>query len=1311
MTDNIQRSFTLQIFKDYTIVETVASTPGSDIYRAHKNGEKKTVIIKSIKIGHSSPAALAQLKREYRVIGELNHEGIIKTLDVIDYKNTYALVLEDFGGVTLHSLICNSGSLSLTLFLQVAIQISTTLGDLHQTEIIHRDIKPDNLLINTSTGQVKLTDFGLATHFSGHQTENGPLNKPLTIAQGTPHYMSPEQTGHTNHTLDYRTDLYSLGATFYEMVTGQTPFSSGSTHSIINAHVTKSPVPPAQYNPKIPSIISDIVMKLLEKNAGDRYQNGFGLSADLKTCQQQLADTGRLSTFTLATKDSPKKFIIPDILIGRKKETKKLISVFESLCAPENALTGTYNTKTYNTKIMLISGAPGIGKSSLINQLRKPVIENQGYFIKGKFEQYRWEKPYSAIISSFQDLVRQILSEPQEKVRLWKYRLNHALGENGKIITELFPDIEFIIGAQAPLPLLGPEESRNRFRYVLQNFIQVFPSFDHPLVLCLDDLQWADVPSIQLLKDIVTNPDVKHLYFIGAYRDNELNELRHVNNLIEQLYQDGLDSNKIDLGPILPEDIQTLIDSFLKGDQSKSAEFAELLHDKTNGNPFFIIQFLQTLYHDKLITLDPRQGWAWDIELIRQYQVTDNVVKLLTKNMNKLSNNARVTLKASAAIGQQFDLETLSFVIDHPLDNVLNHLTEAVNEGFICYLPFKDSYCFNHDRIQEAAYSLISTRQQSELHYRIGHSALVEATARDEVNRRLFYIVDHLNQGYSLISNAKELEALAGLNLTAGIKAKASSAFIPAMDYLKKGLSYLSKQCWEEQYDLSLSLHSTFAEAAYLNGDYEQMETTIAHALQHTKTTLDNVGLTLSKINALKAQSHYKASVNEGLALLTQLDIKITKRPSQLQLGFHLAKVAFTLRSRSAETLLNLPAMTEAKDIAILKVISKIGISAFFVDSDLWAMIMLVGIRHTLKKGIAPESSLIFIGFGTVLSAGLRDYDQALKYGKLGFDILEKLDSREHLSRILLIYNAALHHWKLPLQDTIAGTQEGYLVGLETGDFDFAAFNLFICDLHSFLLSKNLIILEKGMSIHNRIISDLNQEYIKADHSVLWQVILHISTPIENPAFLSGDAVNAEAKVPTWIKDDNQKALGIFYFSRLSIRCFYNEYTLALDDSNTFKKYKRALRGVAINRIAVNLDSLIRLMLYPEVSFIKKGLYRIRIALNQLTMAWWCKNAPSHSQPFYHGIKAMIAWRIKNDVEKAKQHFENTINLCERPQDLMSEAYLLEHMALFYDSIGYRETARSTLLAAYRAYSDWGAYGKTAQLLRNYPDLRMDLEK
>ena len=760
----------MEKFADYILQEKLQETRNSIVYRGHKENENRPFIIKVLKTAYPTPSEIARFKQEYNLVKELDIQNIIRIFDLVEYENKYAIIEEDFGGISLKETF-RKEKIALKSFLQISSKISETLGLIHKKNIIHMHIKPDNILMNPEKEEVKITDFGISAVLTH---ANDELYNP-DIIEGTLSYMSPEQTGRMNRGVDYRTDIYSLGVTFYEMLTGEIPFKSKDPMELIHSHIARQLLPPIDLNHTIPPVLSSIILKMLSKNPEKRYQNCLGLMADIEECLNQLNQKGRIDDFPIATKDISIRFNIPRRLVDRDNERIELMRCFERTCKGLS-------------EMMLVTGQPGIGKSALVNEIYKPIIAKKGYFIFGKYDQFRKDVPYSAIIQSFQGLIRQIISESEEKIKLWKKKLLSALGPNGKVITDVMPELELVIHKQPDLPSLGPEESMNRFNLVFQNFVNVFLTEEHPVALFLDDIQWADQASLKFLENLMTTYETKYLFLIGAYRDNETNDAHPLILTLNKIRNKGRKINNIALGPLDVDSINLIIMNVLLCDAEKSLPLAELINKKTAGNPFFVIQFLKNVYDNHLLELNPKTGWEWDINKIREMQVTENVIELMAEKISRFPKNTQEILKICACIGNRFDLESLSVVSGKSIDETLADLTSALQEDMISL--HGNIYKFHHDRIQEAAYSMIPKNEKEEMHYRIGNNVL-KKTGENNLNEKIFYIVDQLNRGIRFVSETDEEIRLAKLNLQAAQKSKKSTAYASASFYLKTSMGLL----------------------------------------------------------------------------------------------------------------------------------------------------------------------------------------------------------------------------------------------------------------------------------------------------------------------------------------------------------------------------------------------------------------------------------------------------------------------------------------------------------------------------------------
>ncbi|ETW97489.1 MAG: hypothetical protein ETSY2_44510, partial [Candidatus Entotheonella gemina] len=892
----------------YTIHDELYRGRKRVVYRGEREQDQRSVIIKTFNTEFPSSTDIANLQREYDIIVPLNDEGIVKALAFENHHHRPALILEDIGGQPLSDHIVLK-PMALQPFLRLAIQLATAVGTVHQYNIIHKDINPKNIIVNAESNHMNLIDFSIASHLSG---ETQKIIHPNTL-YGTLAYVSPEQTGRMNRAIDYRTDFYSLGVTFYEMLTGVVPFDVEDPLELVHCHIAKHPLSPIEVNPQIPMAISDIVMKLLAKAAEERYQSAAGMIADFQSCLAQLQTAGNIGVFVPGNEDVVDTFHVPQKLYGREAEIATLIAAFDRASDGE-------------THMLLVSGYSGIGKSALVYEIHRPIVEKRGYFIAGKFEQLQRTVPYSAVVAAFRELMRQLLTESEAQIRAWKDKLLDALGVNGQVMIDVIPEVELIVGAQPAVAVLAPMEAQNRFNLVFQRFINVFCQPEHPLVIFLDDLQWADPASLKLIELIMTDRERRFLLLIGAYRDNEVSLDHPLMLLLSDLAQVDAPIGNISLLPLNTESLTQLFTDTLYRDGESVSALVELTARKTDGNPFFVHQFLNTLYQEQLLRFDPKDShWDWELERIDALNITNNVVDLMIRKLKQFPTFAQHALRLAACIGNRFDINSLAIIHEKSTEETTRDLAPAIEGGLITPIAASAEqamvFKFLHDRVQQAAYTLIDDSQKQAIHLKIGRQLLANM---DEValEERIFEVIDHLNIGRELIAAVNENMQLAKLNLEAGVKAKDATAYAAAKAYFDAGIDCLPDDLWRDTYDLAFALHKHLAEAEYLTGNFARSEDIVNTVLAHAKSALEKAEVYNILIVQHTLMANYQNALQAGREALALLGHELPEDDLDVVFQRELAASMSKWTNRDIATLRDAPETALAENKVALKLLA-----------------------------------------------------------------------------------------------------------------------------------------------------------------------------------------------------------------------------------------------------------------------------------------------------------------------------------------------------------------------------------------------------
>ena len=1291
------------------IQSKIYESSNSLVYRGIRTQDERAIVVKMLKQGYPSPQELTRYRQEYEITRSLHLEGVVKAYSQQDYQRTLVIFLEDFGGESLEAWMRQRSAfcpMPLAPFLRLAVDITNILGGIHAAGIIHKDINPGNIVLNPDTGVIKIIDFGIATRFN----RTNPTFKSLHVLEGTLAYLSPEQTGRMNRLLDYRTDFYSLGVTFYELLTGQLPFTTTDILEIVHCHLAKLPIPPCELNPKISKPVSDIILKLMAKNAEDRYQNAWGIKADLETCLRQLTETGQIDHIQLGLQDVSEQLHIPQKLYGREAESAALLAKFEKVVGNGQQGRGKGEelpNPSFGT-MMLVSGHAGVGKSALVQELYNPITTKHGYFVSGKFDQFQRDIPYSAIAQALQKLVQQLLGEPDEQLQQWRSHLLRVLGSNGQIIIDVIPEVELIIGKQSPVPAVGATEAQNRFNRVFQQFIRAFCSTDHPLVIFFDDLQWADSATLKLIELMLLDKQTQSLLLIGAYRDNEVNPTHSLIFTLERLRKQGTVLQEIILAPLTLEPLSQLIAETLHQDVDSVRALAKLVLRKTEGNPFFVGEFLRVLHSGNLLTFDVAlSSWQWNMTQIQAQNMTDNVVELLLLKLQKLPEGTQQMLRLAACVGAEFDLETLAIVCEKSLQAISWDLLAAIQAELIQPLSELDEnllvqeYKFLHDRVQQAAYALIDESQKQVVHLQIGRN-LLKKTLSERLAERMFEIVDHLNHGIELVSDQAERDEIAKLNLLAGQKAKAAIAYSTARSYLATGRQWLEASIWQTNYDLTLKLYVETTEVAYLCGEFKQVEYWAAIVLQSVKTIFDSVKVYEVKIQTDIAQNQPLKAINTALQVLQQLGINFPKTPSQSDICLELDTITALFTEKEVESLIHLPEMTEPDKLASMRILSSITIAAQIAAPNLIPLLAAKQVNLSIQYGNAFVSPFAYATFGLILCGMIGNIDTGYQFGQLALKLLSQPHTHALKARTLLIVNDFIIHWKEHTRELLQPLLEGYQIGLETGDLESAAYCAYTHCFQSYANGKELVEVERNMVTYGEAIHHIKQETALTWNRIFRQVIINLIGGSIDSTRLIGESYNEEIELPQYEAANDGSTIFSVYFNKLFLCYLFSEYAQAVENAALAETYLIRLTGTPLEPLYYFYDALARLAIYLDSSTQVQEEILKKVAASQKKMKHWAHHAPMNHLHKYRLVQAETA-RVLDQLLAAEEFYEQAIQGAKDNEYLQEEALAYELAAKFYLSRGREKFAQTYMKEAHYCYERWGAMAKVKDLEVRYP--------
>ncbi|MEM9219348.1 MAG: AAA family ATPase [Cyanobacteria bacterium P01_F01_bin.150] len=1293
-------------FLGYAPTEALYKGPKISVYRALEISSGRSVVIKYLKQDYPSFGELVQFRNQYTITKDLPISGIVKPLKLKAFGNSYVLVMEDMGGISLKDYVRRYLP-DIAEVLSIAIQLATILHDLHHHRIIHKDIKPANILIHPGSKQVKLIDFSIASLLP---KEIQAIQCPGEL-EGSLAYLAPEQTGRMNRAIDYRTDFYALGVTLYELLTGQLPFESNDSMELIHCHIAQHPVAIEQINPEVPAMVAAIAHKLMAKNAEDRYQSALGLKYDLEQCLTQEQNPTTLTEFILGQRDLSDRFIIPQKLYGRESEVQTLLKAFDQVAAGASEL-------------MLISGFSGIGKTAVVNEVHKPITQKKGYFIKGKFDQFNRNIPLSAFIQAFQDLVEQLLSSNDIELRYWQEKILIALGENAQVIIDLIPNLEKILGLQPPVPELSGLSAQNRFNLLFQKFIQVFTTPEHPLVIFIDDLQWADSASLNLIQVLMADAQLGYLLLVGAYRDNEVFPAHPFMLTLDELEKLEVPIHSIALQPLEKKSLNQLIADTLHTQLQTAQPLTELVIQKTQGNPFFVTQFLKALHQEQLITFDDsNRHWQCDIAKVQEMALTEDVVEFMALQLQKLPAVTQQLLKRAACIGAQFDLATLAIISECSQSDVAAALWHALQEGIIfpksklykfywggtntSQEAYQESevlsYKFSHDRVQQAAYSLITIEQRKETHWHIGQLLLAHTNTAQQ-DPKIFDIVNQLNYGISSQISPEEQESLAILNLQAGQKAKLATAYVSAYKYLKQGCTLLQPDCWKSQYQLAVELHIGAAEAASLNTDFKSMKASADQTLDHINNIQDRVRVYELLILYHHTQSHFREAVDLAISILSELGEAFPANPDTDSLMDALNTTTQLIRLKGIENLNCLPSMDAPEKIAAMRVLRYACYPAYFAYQEMLGLIVCRLVDLTLKYGHSPLTPFAYGIFSVLMNGGVGDIALGKQFGELAIELEHQQDTLQYRA---LTYNSCYglsRHFYKPVRECLDPLIQGYESFADNGDAESSSYCLINAYFCTILSGINLETIQKQFEKYIQHVVTFKHEQVINQLYIWTQVLNNLRGKGEYTKELKGQSFDIDNMLPKLYETNNLNTINYAHTAQAMLAYTFNDSEKALKHTQTTKPWLGNSTGKFFISIHNFYNSLSLIAMYPEVDDLEKEDYLENICQNQHQLEQWAEHCPTNFEHKFLLIEAELS-RITEINLTTIDFYDRAISNAKENGFLHEEALANELAAKCCLEWGKERFATSYMQEAYYCYSRWGAEAKVDDLETRYPHL------
>jgi predicted ATPase/signal transduction histidine kinase/GAF domain-containing protein len=1255
------------------IVEQLRADSTFILYRAHRPGEGRSVL--ALVPRQPTIRSLEKLESEFALAAELDSAWAVLPIELVPHRENMMLVFDDPGGEPLIRLIENP--LELYARLRLAVGLADVVGRLHRHGLLHRDIKPGNVLVTERDG-LRLTGFGNAIHQT-HQV------LAADVIVGTLPYIAPEQTGRMNRPIDGRSDLYALGVTLYEMFTGTLPFSASTPEEWIHCHVVRAPPSPNERVPHLPAQISAIVLKLLSKEPADRYQSAEGLAADLEECLADWTARRRVHHFALGRSDAATALRIPRTLYGRTPEIAALRRAFDRVA------------ETGQTVVALISGPSGVGKSSLVREFQSGLAPEEALIGTGKFDVQVRDVPYAALSQAFGSVLRQILTYDDDKVAVWRRTIAEAIEPNGHLLAELIPGLDLVIGRQPVLPDLAPQDRSTRLRIVFRRLVGALARRGRALILFIDDLQWLDVATLELVGDLVIRRDVSNLMLIGAYRANEVGPLHSLTSQLDTIRTAGVPVEEIVLQPLRASDIAILVAETLECRRARAQPLANLVHAKTGGNPFFAIQFLRTLNDKGLLAYDARAGaWHWEVARVRAMGFADNIAHLMAAKLSLLPGNTQRTLQILASLGNTAELDDLAIASGLPAQEVMASLRLALQAELISHSG--RSYAFVHDRVQETAYALQLTEDKPAQHLRIG-MALAERLSSDETGEKLYLVANQLNRGVTAITTGGEREQIIAVNLSASRRARTAAAYNAAIVYLEVARDLLGDEAHPRCSPTAFAITLLRAECEFLVGHLDVAEAQLLVLSQSCPNVQTSAEVTRLRANLYMVRGHPARAVAVCLEFLRQVGIEWGSHPTDREVDEEGHRLRSLAEELSDDQLHALPQMTDPDHRATMAVFANLVTPALVTDLNLSHIVILASVRLTLQHGICEGSSYPLACVFSVFNIRYADAELGLRLAQFGVSLANRRPELALSGRTLSVFGFYVTPWARPIRSGQSFMSRALKIALATGDLAWVTYT------HRSLLSARLFCGHPLQEVRK----DAEHGMAFAEVSGFEPYVAGFAARRNLVHSLTGYGEENSLKaldptVPHPFEGALPQDACLDYIVQIQVNVLYGRHDAALALAERRGKLFRSIRAY-LDWVEYRFyTALAHAGAYDASSPECREMHLTGLHEHHRELTIRCAHAPANFADRLTLLAAEIA-RIEGRELEAEQLYEEAIRLARDADFVQIEAIAGECAARFYEARGIRTVVLSYLANARHCYLRWGADAKARQLERSNPHL------